>query len=809
MFAGIMSLAALNGNLFAATETILHSFAPYGHGYEPTTMIGDGAGNFYVAARGGTNDDGIIVKLTPGSQDLLTETVLHNFTGGNDGISPIALLLDASGNLFGLAGGGANDAGVFFELTPTSHGEWNLSILFNAFSVNNGYFSGGLAEDKAGNFYGTTENYGCCGQTNYGSVFELSSSGGVWNQNVLHVFSGGADGGAPYGRLTVDQNGNLYGTASGGGVGNNGLVFEFVPGSGGTWTENVLYDFLGGTDGSEPESAVVFDQSGNLYGTTQFGGAAAGCASRGCGTVFELKKGANGQWTDTILYGFANQGSGVGPEDLIFDSAGNIYGSESTGGPYGFCCGQVFELSPQSGGTYSATTLWTFKEQGDGGYPGDVILGPQGQLYGANFIGGNSALNGLVFELQNKGGAWTLSTAYGFPFTDGSGSYTALTLDAAGNLFGTTEYGGLDNLGSVFKMTPVAGGWQESVIYSFNSTANSPSAVAPSSVVFDAAGNLYGNASESGTINEQRGSSFQLSPGADQAWHEENLTGFNSSLSKPLGSLIFDKSGNLYGTAFDGGAKHGAVFELTPQGNGRWTRTIVYNFTGYPDDGSHPAAGLIVDSAGNFYGTTEAGGSSANCTQPNGRPNGCGTVFELQPMAGGGWKETVLYSFEGGTTDGASPDAPLTFDSAGNLFGTTYAGGMKYRDCASSSHVLGCGTVFELSPASGGTWTETVLHEFTDLNGDGAQPESGVVLDSAGNLYGTTPIGGAYSYGGTVYELSPNAGGWTETIVHSFGSGTDGSYPAGGLIRDASGNLYGTTASGGAAQQGTVYEITP
>jgi uncharacterized repeat protein (TIGR03803 family) len=792
-------LAALSTNLAASTETILHSFTPDGHGLEPCCVISDGAGNLYAAARGGTHGEGVILKFTPNSQGLLNETLLYNFTGGADGGGPIAILLDGSGNLFGLTiGGGAFSSGALFELTPAAHGVWQETVLFSFPNTKNGNLSGGLAEDSAGNFYGTTDADDCCGSTNYGSVFQLANAGGVWTENVIHVFTNGADGGRPRARLNLDQSGNVYGAALQGGVNNFGLVFEFVPAAGGSWTENVLYDFTNGSDGRDPQSQVIFDAAGNLYGTTLDG------SSGGAGAVYELKKGSGGSWTEKTLYGFKNVGFGA--QDLVFDAQGNLYGSLNGGGP---CCGAVFELSPNSNGSWTETTLWTFKDRGDGGDPTDVLLGPQGQLYGGTFLGGGSGIAGSIFELQSNAGNWQLTTLYDFPPSDGSGPYAGLIFDAAGNLYGATNSGGLQNLGSVFKLSPAGQGWQESLLYSFTSDADTPSEAFPSSLVIDKAGNLYGAAGYTGEINRARGSIFELSPSATLPWHEANLADFHGALANPIGSLIFDKSGNLFGTVLNGGANgHGAVIEFTPQGNGQWKLITIYSFAGYPNDGSHPGAALVMDSAGNFYGTTEAGGSSsANCFTENDQPSGCGTVFELSPSSGGSWKESVLYSFAGGTADGASPTAPLIFDSAGNLYSTTLGGGIK--GCRSHRQIFGCGTVFELSPSSGGSWSETILYQFTDKTGDGGLPQAGVIFDSFGNLYGTTTIGGATLYG-TVFELSPNsAGGWTETIVHSFGSAGDGLTPYAGLIRDAAGNLYGTTVGGGATNSGTVFEITP
>jgi uncharacterized repeat protein (TIGR03803 family) len=244
----------------------------------------------------------------------------------------------------------------------------------------------------------------------------------------------------------------------------------------------------------------------------------------------------------------------------------------------------------------------------------------------------------------------------------------------------------------------------------------------------------------------------------------------------------------LYGTTVDGGGvtSYGTVFELTPSAGGVWTETVLHTFAYSGTDGYTPLAGLVFDASGNLYGTTVNGGAYKY-----------GTVFELTPTAGGGWTETVLHSFNNKGTDGYWPYASLILDASGNLYGTTLNGG--------TSNV---GTVFELTPTAGGGWTETVLHNFRGK--DGYNPNSSLIFDAAGNLYGTTVKGGHYGYG-TVFELTPTAGGiWAETLLHSFNNnGTDGYWPYAGLIFDAVGNLYGTSYLGGAHGFGTVFEITP
>jgi uncharacterized repeat protein (TIGR03803 family) len=275
--------------------------------------------------------------------------------------------------------------------------------------------------------------------------------------------------------------------------------------------------------------------------------------------------------------------------------------------------------------------------------------------------------------------------------------------------------------------------------------------------------------------------------------------------ANPFGGLTIDQAGNLYGTTESGGVFGGTAFKLTPKGQG-WIFTVLYTFG---SDGYLPSGRVVFGPAGALYGTTVAGGIGP--CQGNGF-TGCGTVFKLAPPAtfckafSCPWTKTVLYSFTGGN-DGANPYSDVVFDSAGNLYGTTaFGGGINCRQ----NDDRGCGTVYKLTP-SNGSWTESVLHSFG--GGDGMWPQSGVVVDQAGNLYGTTYYGGLQCSGGqtgcgTVWELMPGSSGWTEKVLHLFQGGSDGSTPPGALTFDQSGNLYGTALAAGATC-GTLFELVP
>ena len=380
---------------------------------------------------------------------------------------------------------------------------------------------------------------------------------------------------------------------------------------------------------------------------------------------------------------------------------------------------------------------------------------------------------------------------------DGSNPVSSLVFDSAGNLYGTAVYGGNSNCvhgcGTVFELMQVKEKWKQKVLHHFENNGKDgyyPAAA----LIFDSAGNLYGTTAAGGSY--QVGAVFELMPAGDGKWKEKILhcfEGSSSDGSDPLGPVIFDTRGSLYGTTFYGGANgDGIVFSLTPDKNGDWTERVLHNFDWNGKDGFSSRAGVVFDNSGNFYGTTVLGGTGGN-----------GTVFEEARAKKGSWTEKVLYSFTGGA-DGSLAVAGLTIDKTGNLYGTTLAGGAS-----------GYGNVFTLAPGKNGGWTFTTILSFDQA--DGESPDGVLIFDSAGNLYGATSGGGAYNSDctypgcGTVFKLTPGSGGtWTETVLHSFNSnGVDGYNPEAGLIMDAAGNLYGTTNAGGAYGYGTVFEVTP
>jgi uncharacterized repeat protein (TIGR03803 family) len=388
------------------------------------------------------------------------------------------------------------------------------------------------------------------------------------------------------------------------------------------------------------------------------------------------------------------------------------------------------------------------------------------------------------------GGAWAGvngKIVYSFAGSnDGGDPATPITFDAAGNGYGTTVGGGVYGYGTVFELQRLASGkFQENVLYSFTGLADGKNPYG--GVTFDGSGNLYGTTVSGGSgglcVSDGCGVVFELSNNGG-TWTETvlyNFTGGNDGVG-PGGGVVFDGAGNLYGTTPDGGKLgEGVVYELSPNGK-TWKLTVIHAFTG-GDDGAVGSLGSLLFSGGNFYGVSELAGV-----------HGAGTVFELSPVAGGKWKFTSRYSFKG-SPDSGFPYGGLITDGNNSFYGTTYYGG-KY----------GFGTVFKLDGNAG---TSSVLHSFRE-GADGGYPTSTLVFDAAGNLYGTTSMGGFPDCDcGTVFELSPASGGWHETVLHRFKEKPDGGFPYYGLTFDPSGNLFSTTVSGGNSEAGVVFEITP
>lgn len=403
----------------------------------------------------------LVLILANGAWAAGTLKVLQAFGTGSlrEGSDLYAgLILDSSGNLYGVAeSGGTYGFGVVYELSRAPGGAWTETVLYN--------FKGGaqdgasphatLMADSAGNLYGTTVNGGLAGKTcrtGCGTVFMLAAAAGQWQESVLYRFTGGADGAIPYAGVTMDSAGNLYGAAISGGASGAGAVYKVSPSSTGEWTQTVLYSFGGRPDGAAPYPTPVLDAAGNLYGTTNVGGA------HNLGIVYMLAPQPNGGFTEHVLHTFIGGTDGANPlAGLIFDQHGNLYGTTSYGGTAN--CGIAFALQPNPAGGWTEHLLHTF--------------------LGVTYQDGENP-NGLVFE-------------------------------AHGNLYGTSTGGGVDNPGTIFKMIHNSDGWQETVLYSF--TAGDDGAYPSSAPVLDAAGNIYGTTLWGGPSGDTTGGvAFEFTP---------------------------------------------------------------------------------------------------------------------------------------------------------------------------------------------------------------------------------------------------------------------------------------------------------
>ena len=429
-------------------------------------------------------------------------------------------------------------------------------------------------------------------------------------ETVLHSFAGGpTDGGTPSGSLVRDASGNLYGTAQIGGASGSGTVFELVASE--NFKEKELYSF-GATsgDGQLPVTGLVVDGNGNLFGTTQAGGGSTACQF-GCGTVFELVN-SSGNYTEKVLYSFTGSEGGQSPGALLIDASGNLYGTT------------VF------GGTSKSTTLC-------------------------------KTGCGIVFELANNSGSYTYSVLYNFLVTGGDGisPEANLVMDSAGNLYGTTGAGGiaatgcLIGCGTVFELVKGSGGYTETLppLYSFTGI---PDGYVPGNLVIqEVSGNifLYGTAGG--------GTSNACLMGCGIVFELDNSSGtFKKSLLYSFagspdavggGNLVMDTMGNFFGIGGGGDSTGGTVFKLHPIGNGTYSESVVYNFTGSPD-GAVPT-GLVLDASDNVYGTTGLGGTSTVCGL-----SGCGTVFEITPGSTG---PTIVISATGGSGQAATVNTPF------------------------------------------------------------------------------------------------------------------------------------------------------
>jgi hypothetical protein len=371
---------------------------------------------------------------------------------------------------------------------------------------------------------------------------------------------------------------------------------------------------------------------------------------------------------------------------------------------------------------------------------------------------------------------------------DGGYPYFGLTKDRTGNFYGAASVGGTHGYGIIFEMSPAGDGWVVTPLYSFQGGNDGAGPMA--SPIFGPDGALYGTTNEGGGNGHGVGTVYRLAPPPSWCkttlceWNESVLYRANADFGWGVsGQVAFDRAGNIYGTVTGGGLYQGGyVFELMPNG-GAWSSRVIHQFN--PESGTDcndAAGGVVLDSAGNLYGTANTG-----CVGNN------GGVWEVA-RSGSGWTESIVHSFDN-SSDGNGSMAGLTADGHGNFFGTTYDLGPA-----------GGGSVFELTP-SGQGWNFSVVHAFNDREQNGDVLTAPVSVDAAGNVYGTTIY--CQGYRGTVFELTPSDHGWTATVLYRFTGGADGGDPSSNVVMDASGNLYGTASDDGGHNVGVIWQIKP
>ncbi len=679
--------------------TVLYKFAPASGGSAPMGALADASGTIYGAVSGGgTYNLGYLYKLDP-SGNL---TVFHDFGDLPDGADPNSpLVRDAAGNLYGTTSEGGVSSyctagcGTIFKVDLAGY----ETVLYRFPGYSSGFVPLGVTRDAVGNFYGVTE-YG--GANGVGVLFKIDPAG---NETVLHSFTGDGDGRQPNGGLLVSESG-VYGTTVYGGRNNFGVVFRFDTAN----HFSVIYDFKGGNDAAYPFSGLVADAAGNMYGATSGGG--NGPCSGGCGAVYKIEP--NGY--ETVLHGF-DLTDGWGAVGIGPDAAGDLYGATEIGGAYDG--GTVFKLDPAG----NEKLLFSFSNGEFGFYPsGGVILDGGGRLYGATGGGGIGDW-GVVYS-DSVGGDYDV--LYAFQGQADGGDPSSLIADRAGNLYGAAYAGGNSDNGVIFRIDPLG---TEKVLYRF---AGSGDGAKPSeSLAMDAAGNLFGVTAAGGVsgpcVQNSCGVVFQLRPdGTETVLH--NFTG-GADGGDPSSAPVLDAQGNLYGTAFEGGAfNQGLIYKIDTAGN----YTTVYDFQGGAK-GANPSGTFVRDAAGNFYGPADGGDISEACP----RPYGCGILYKLDTSG----NLTVLHTFTGGT-DGATPMS-VVFDSAGNLYGNAYGGGLV-------DGTSGSGVVFKLDTSG----SYSVIYSFDCSTDTGCLPEGALALDRAGNIYGTTYQGGERETG-IIYRLTP------------------------------------------------------
>ncbi|MBX7210869.1 MAG: M36 family metallopeptidase [Verrucomicrobiaceae bacterium] len=729
-----------------------------------TTVNGLVAGTTYHVRLVATNS----VGTTNGDDQTITTFAASSATVQpmaqhlNTGTSPLASLFKgADGAFYGTTStGGTFGSGTVFRMSQGG----TLATLANFYNNTNGALSGSSpqaapVQGADGNFYGTTNSGGAFGS---GCIYKMTPAGQV---TVLVSFRSTSVplGSNPAAMLALGADGNFYGTTQNGGSSSLGTIFKVTPAG----VLTTLVSFTGTTGanlGSSPRAGLTLGADGNFYGTTATGGAG------GFGTIFKVTPA--GVFTTLVQFtGTAGSYPGSTPLGaLVLGADGNFYGTTSLGGASNL--GTVFKLTPGATFTQLATFTGT-----TGAVPGATPKGALIQMADGNFYGttqtGGTGNFGTVFQITPAG---VLTPLVHLTGTTGAALGTtpqgALVAGSDGALYGTTNAGGLYNLGSVFRVTTSG---------LFSTLVNFTGSPSFGRLIQGGNGALYGATLSTGGASGY-GTLFSAPiSGAPLARTTLAPVSGTTALNARAG-LLLGADGNYYGTTVAGGAiNSGSVFSLTPAGV--YTTLLSFTGTSGANPGSSPQAALILGADGNFYGTASGGGSSSS-----------GIVFKMTPAGA----QTTLVNFTGtgGAALGSSPQGPLTLGSDGNYYGTTTTGGTGGS----------FGTVFKMTP--GGALTTLV--NFTGVTGAalGSSPLGVLAQGADGNFYGVTSSGGLNSLG-SVFRVTP-AGVFTSLASFTGNTGAlPGSTPTGGLFPGADGCLYGVTSSGGAYGTGVLFRLSP
>jgi uncharacterized repeat protein (TIGR03803 family) len=734
-----------------------------------------------TTSSGGTFSLGTIYKVKADGSDWVTVLSFTGNDGTNKGYSPSAgLVSDGSGFFWGTtSGGGANGSGTIFKVNAST-GALTTIVEFTGNGLTNrgANPSGGLVSDGAGYFWGTTSGGGANG---FGTVFKVNAVTGVLTTLVHFTSNGPANKGQnPSGDLVSDGAGFFWGTTSAGGSSNLGTVFK-VDASTGTLATLIQFTGNGATNkGANPLAGLVGDGAGYFWGTTSAG------AANNFGTVFKINANTGALSTLVEFTGNGTTNKGAKPRaSLVNDGAGYFWGTTERGGPDNR--GTVFKINTSTG---ALTTLVEFTHNGainKGSLPyAGLVSDGAGYFWGTTNLGGANE-TGTVFRINVSTGALTTLVEFTNQGATNKGiyPYAGLVSDGAGYLWGTTQSGGATGNGTIFKINPSTGTLTTLVEFTFNGSANRGSAPT-ASLVSDGAGNFWGTTV--GGDNKGYGTAFKInaSTGVLTTLVEFTLNGATNKGAYPMGGLVSDGAGYFWGATGTGGSTGlGTIFKINAS-TGALTTIIEFTFNGPTNKGRNPSAGLVSDGAGYLWGTTALGGAID-----------FGTLFKINASTGA-LTTLVEFTGNGAINKGAHPCAALVSDGAGYLWGTTSDTAPELYD--------GPGTVFKVNASTGAL---TTLLEFTGngATNKGLHPRTSLVSDGAGSFWGTTETGGV-SDEGTVFKVNASTGALA-TLIEFTGIGlqpNNGSNPS-SLLRAADGNFYGTTVSGGPGGGGTIYRI--